>query len=114
VADDAPRFTSLYADDFPESRRQRGADLYRDGMTRPHPPSTNEIGERTWFVNVFEGRWWSCHVDVDGDGEIFAGCTCMVRDRSPCAHVWAALLAIDDRAWERAVGEHPLWPWRSR
>ncbi len=108
MADLNRRLTDLCVDRMPESRRQRGADLYRDGMSRSHPPRANLTGGTSWIVNVFDGRWWDCHVD-DDEHNVLAGCTCMVRDPSACAHLWAATPAIEDRAWERRKGEHPLW-----
>ena len=103
------QLTVRWAERFDAEDRARGETLHRSGMTRPHAPRQNLVGGTSWFVNVHDGRWWDCHVDLDDGGEIAAGCTCMVHGHTPCAHLWAAIVAIDERAWERRRGEHPLW-----
>ncbi|MEQ1508340.1 MAG: class I SAM-dependent methyltransferase [Myxococcota bacterium] len=99
-----------------------GAALFADGAVRTHPPSSDApeaVGGphpealRVAYANVFDGRWFD--VTLPSDGAI--GCTCLqTQPAEPCAHLWAAALAVDAETWRdrppaalRSIDRPSLW-----
>jgi len=79
-------------EDFDKASRARGEDYFASGLVR-----LRSVNDRRATAQVFGTEQYEVVFEADDTG-VFGSCTCPFAEQGAnCKHMWAALLAIEDR-----------------
>ena len=91
-------FITEFASGFSKAIRSRGDDYFQEGRVKITNGSAWEVcarvrGKRTYRVNL----------EINGD-ELVVRCDCPHFEREPCKHLWATILAVEEKGYLRGDG----------
>ena len=88
---------------FPAKIRNAGAEVYRLGQLR-------RLKGDAWSVEAATSGAYNDEFEISRDGDAFAGsCTCpMWEQRGVCKHLWALLLAAEDKGYMAGDGKRKV------
>jgi hypothetical protein len=88
-----------FSSDFSSAVRSRGADCFRQGKVKIKNGSD-------WDVSaiVREGESYKVDLSIEDD-ELVVNCPCPDFNTQPCAHLWATILAVEDKGFLRDAGK---------
>jgi uncharacterized Zn finger protein len=86
--------------DFSKAVRLRGADYFQEAKVRITNGSDWKV-----YARVRGSRTYRVDLEIRGD-ELIVNCDCPHFEREPCKHLWATILAAEEKGYLRGDGSH--------
>jgi SNF2 family DNA or RNA helicase len=86
--------------DFSRAIRSRGADYFQEGRVRITNGSDWKV-----YARVRGSRTYRVDLEIKGD-ELIVNCDCPHFEREPCKHLWATILAAEEKEYLRGDGSN--------
>ncbi len=88
-----------FSSEFSSAVRSRGADYFRQGRVKIKNGSDWVV-----FATVRESSSYEVDLSIEGE-ELLVYCNCPDFDAQPCAHLWATILAVEEKGFLRGDGK---------
>jgi superfamily II DNA or RNA helicase len=88
-----------FSSDFSSAIRARGSDYFQEGRVKIKTGSEWEV-----YARVRGGKEYEVDLSIEDD-ELIVHCGCPDFENQPCKHLWATILAADEKGYLRGNGK---------